>query len=99
MSVRRVYSKEFKRKILDEVASGKSVAEVARQYDLNKSSVYEWNAQVAGEAEQVLVSQRYLDELQLKIFTLHRLVRQLSAENDVLKKSWVLRQQQLSESK
>jgi transposase-like protein len=98
MLARRVFSKEFKKKVLDEVASGKSIAEVSHQYGLNKSSVYEWNAEVSREFERVLVAQKYLDELQLKIFRLNRLVTHLSAENNALRKSWGFRQQR-SENK
>lgn len=83
---RRRFRDEFKDKVLREVSSGKSIAEVTRQHGLSKNSVYEWQAAAAAQTSTVPVPQRELADLHDKIAELERLVGRLSLENDILKK-------------
>ena len=83
---RRKFTDEFKSKILREVDSGKSIAEVTRQYGLSKNSIYDWRNSAAGEAAMVSVPQHELTDLQNKVAELERLVGHLTLENDILKK-------------
>jgi transposase-like protein len=83
---RRVFTDEFKAKVLSEVASGRSMAEVIRQYGLSKNAIYDWRNQAAFDTETVSVSRRALTELNSKVSALERLVGRLSVENDFLKK-------------
>jgi transposase len=83
---RRVFTDEFKVKVLGEVASGRPMAEVIRQYGLSKNAIYDWRNQAAFDTESVCVSRSELTELNSKIAALERLVGRLSVENDFLKK-------------
>jgi transposase len=83
---RRVFSDEFKAKVLAEVSSGRSMAEVIRQYGLSKNAIYDWRNQAASASDSVSVSRGELTELNSKIAVLERLVGRLSVENDFLKK-------------
>jgi transposase-like protein len=42
---RRGYPPEFRRKVLDLLASGRSVADVARDLEISKESIYAWRRQ------------------------------------------------------
>jgi transposase-like protein len=83
---RRIFSDEFKAKVLAEVSSGKSMAEVTRQYSLAKNAVYDWRNQAAAGSDSVTLPKRELSALESKIASLERLVGRLSVENDFLKK-------------
>ena len=83
---RRVFTDEFKARILSEVASGRSMADVIRQYGLSKNAIYDWRNQSAFGTQSVSVSRSELTELNSKITALERLVGRLSVENDFLKK-------------
>lgn len=83
---RRKFTDAFKSKVLREVDSGKSIAEVTRQYGLSKNSIYNWRSSAAAEAAMVSVPQHALTDLQNKVAHLERLVGHLTLENDILKK-------------
>jgi transposase len=83
---RRVFTDEFKAKVLAEVASGRSMAEVIRQYGLSKNAIYDWRNQSAYDKETISVSRSELSKLNSKVADLERLVGRLSIENDFLKK-------------
>jgi transposase-like protein len=59
----RKFTDAFKAKVLSEVASGRSVAEVTRQYNLGKNAIYEWQSSVAARDAVVCVPQSELTEL------------------------------------
>jgi transposase len=83
---RRQFCEEFKSKVLQDVSSGKSVAEVTRKYNLSKNSIYEWKNAADARGATVSLPQSELSALQAKVADLERLVGRLSVENDVLKK-------------
>jgi transposase-like protein len=83
---RRQFTEEFKLRVLSEVASGKSIAEVTRSFNLSKNSVREWQDQAARATEMVMVNQQQLTAMKTTIADLERLVGRLAAENDILKK-------------
>lgn len=84
---RRRFSREFKLQVLRELESGKSVAEVCREYDLTRFLVARWkreNVENPGGAFQGKGKFR-VDENRTR--ELERLVGQLYAENDFLKRA------------
>lgn len=83
---RRKFSDEFKAKVLGEVRSGKSIAEVTRQYHLSKNAIYDWQTAAATQSATIEISQSELSALQAKVADLERLVGRLTLENDILKK-------------
>jgi transposase len=85
-SKRRIFDASFKRRVLDEVAGGRSVAEVTRAYGLSKNAVCEWRNELGRGGEIVEVTRREVEEQQKRIADLERLVGRLSVENDILKK-------------
>ena len=95
---RRQFSDEFKRQVLDEVASGKSIAATIRQHRLSKNSVYEWQAAEAAKIATVSVPQSELSGLQDRVAMLERMVGQLTVENDILKKVDRLQKQRESQT-
>jgi transposase len=96
---RRVYDDAFKRQCLAEVACGKSMAEVTRQYGLSKNSLYEWRVQVGPDSEPAGITSRELSALESQVKELERMVGRLSLENDLLKKYHELMSQEDKGSK
>ena len=77
------YSEEFKRQIIDFYLSGKSVSELAEEYDLVKQTVYKWKMIYAPSIEanenQTISMKEYKD--------LQKKMRVLGMENEILKKA------------
>ncbi len=76
------YSEEFKRQIIDFYLSGKSVLELAEEYDLVKQTVYKWKKLYAPSIEvneNQTISMKEDKDLQKKM-------RVLGMENEILKK-------------
>lgn len=96
---RRKFNDEFKAKVLSEVRSGKSIAEVTRQYHLSKNAIYDWQAADATRAATIEISQSELSALQAKVADLERLVGRLALENDILKKLEECQERQENENK
>lgn len=95
---RRVYSEEFKAKVLREVASGKTIAEVTRAFSLSKNVVYDWRNKAASGADSIVVSRRDFTDMELKLAEYERLVGRMSIELEVLKKLKRLKELQGSEN-
>jgi len=72
--------------VLDEVAGGRSIAEVTRAYGLSKNAVYDWRIEFGRGGEVVEVTRREVEDQQKRIADLERMVGRLSVENDILKK-------------
>ena len=85
-SKRRTYTREFKLKVLGEIAAGKSQAQAAREYQLSETAIYKWRQQFNRYKEQAFAGQgkAYTDEARLN--ELERMVGRLAMENDFLKK-------------
>lgn len=83
---RRQFTEEFKLNVLNEVRSGKSIAEVTRLYQLNKNSVREWQQQAARTSDMVAISRGELVAMKTKLAEQSRKIGDLVLENEVLKK-------------
>jgi transposase-like protein len=83
---RRNYSREFKLKVLREIAAGKSQAQAAREYQLSETAIYKWRQQFNKYKEQAFAGRgkAYTDEA--RVHELERMVGRLALENDFLKK-------------
>ncbi len=92
MGKRPTYPPEFRRKILDLVRSGRSVNAVAREFEVARQSIMNWQKQ------DDLDSGRRTDGLttdeNAELTKLRRKVRELEMERDILKKAaaWFARE-------
>lgn len=84
---RRQFTKEFKLQVVHEVLAGKSLAQAAREHELQPSTIIEWRRNHEKYAELAFQGngRSYTDEA--KIAELERKVGQLTMENDLLKKA------------
>lgn len=94
---RRVYSEEFKAKVLREVACGRSIAEVTRAFSLSKNVVYDWHNRAQTAVETVTVSRRDFTEMEIKLAEYERVIGRMNVELEVLKKLKLLRDQKRNE--
>ncbi len=83
----RVFSREFKLHVLKEVASGKSQAAVARQYQILPKLICRWQAEYETDPETAFVGKGHPRSEQATQAALARENRQLREENALLKKA------------
>lgn len=83
------YSEDQIIRILGEIETGKSVAEMCRKYNVSESAVYRWRQKYRGMARSEL---RRLKELEQENARLKKIVAQqaldIDALKDVLGKEW-----------
>jgi transposase len=90
--VRKRYSEEFKRQVVELVRVGKPVAEVAEEFGIGTSMLYRWvgkdpqSEQVGSEGQRAGGEEPAADELR----RLRREIGHLKMENDILKKAAVI---------
>lgn len=88
---RRGYPPEFRRKVLDLLEEGRSVAQVAHDLDISEQSIYTWRRQdridkglVAGltskEKSELAAANRRIAELETELKTARRAVELLREE-------------------
>ena len=84
---RRGYPPEFRRKVLDLVESGRSVADVARDLDISQESIYTWRRQdridrglvpglTSAEKAELTAAKRRIAELETEL-AVHRRATEL----------------------
>lgn len=83
----RVFSREFKLHVLKEVASGKSQAAVARQYQILPKLISRWVAEYAGDPEGAFPGAGHRKPEQASQAALARENARLREENALLKKA------------
>jgi transposase len=85
-SKRRIFTREFKLKVIREVEAGKSQAQAAREYQLSDTAIYKWRQQLSKYNDRAFAGQgnAYTDEA--RVNELERMVGRLTMENDFLKK-------------
>lgn len=89
---RRRFNAEEKRRMLDEAAApGSSMSEVARRYGVSPSLLFRWRrmmdeGSLAGlDADESLVPQSGVKQLQAQVRELERLLGRKTLENEVLR--------------
>ena len=88
---RRKYTREFKVKVVQAYESGKSVAELTREYDIHANLVYKWTQEYrnnptgsfrgSGSASEASTTQ------ESRISELEQMIGRLTMEVDFLKKA------------
>ena len=84
---RRVFSKEFKLHVLREVQSGKTAAEVARQYQVHPNLLVKWRNQYETYAGEAFGGSGKARSDTARMAAQKRKIAQLLAENELLKKA------------
>lgn len=79
------YTEDFKRKIIELRKSGKSAAEIAREYQLAKSTVSKWVTDFRSTGSFMARDNRSEEENEL--IKLRKENKQLLMENDILKQA------------
>lgn len=88
MRNRRVFSAEFKARVVLEVLSGaKTAAEVCREHQIKPQLFASWKAQFLENAPQIFGQGRTADESQSRISELERLLGQKTLELEIAKKA------------
>lgn len=96
---KKYYSREIKISALNGLKSGKSTAEVCREYQVNLNVLYRWKREYEKNPEQAFSGKGNLITDEAKIAQYERLVGQLYAENRLLKKALEKSERFLAEQK
>lgn len=84
---RRQYTKEFKISLLREFESGKNLAQLSRENNLHPSLISRWKREYQENPDSAFSGNGKTYKEAAKIAELERLVGQLYAENNFLKKA------------
>lgn len=84
---RRVFSREFKLQVLQELDAGKSLAEVGRQYQVQAGTIVGWRKQQERYQDQSFAGSGHAYTTEAKVAELERIIGQLTVENALLKKA------------
>lgn len=91
---RRVFSKEFKLQVINDVDGGMSIAEAARTHDVHPETVRLWRKTERKYGDRAFAGngRSYTDEA--KIAQLERALGQVTLENSLLKKALTVLKEQ-----
>lgn len=81
----KTYADEFKKQIVELFKNGKTVKEIESEYDVSRTSIYEWNKMLSRTGS--LRQKDNLSEKQIRIKELEKENKQLKMENDILKQA------------
>jgi len=84
---RRVFSKEFKEQVLLEIETGKSLAQAAREHEVNATLLAKWRSQRERYGERAFAGRGRAYTEEARVAALERKIGQLTMENDFLKKA------------
>lgn len=96
---RRVFTKEFKLEVLQELDSGKTTAQVCREHGLHATMLYRWKKEYEKNPGEAFSGHGNLWKEEAKLAEKDRLIGKLYAENEFLKKAIANLQQQRAEEK
>lgn len=88
---RKLYTAEFKEQILELIAAGKPVSEVAREFEMSSSMLYRWSAEIRGSqvGRAVELSEGERSEA-ADLRAAQRQLARLRMENEILKKAAII---------
>ena len=85
---RRVFSRDFKLRVLNEIEAGKSQAQVAREHQINHQILTRWYREYREQREKAFPGKAWaVPSEAARIAELERMVGRLTMENDLLKKA------------
>jgi len=83
---RRKFTEDFKTSVVNELESGKSTAEVSRENNVHPSMLARWKKEHNDNPEGAFKGNGNICKLDAKIEKYERIIGQLYAENEFLKK-------------
>jgi len=83
---RRIFTREFKLKVIREVEAGKSQAQVAREYQVTDNTISKWRREHRRYKDRAFAGHGNAFTDDARINELERMVGRLTMENDFLKK-------------
>jgi transposase len=84
---RRQFTREFKFQVVREVEAGKSLAQVAREYQVHPTVIRRWQQEHQRHAERAFAGHGHSYKEEARIAELERMIGQLTMENALLKKA------------
>ena len=99
MKRRRQYTRDFKIGVVREVESGKPLAQVSRKNGISPSLVVKWRKQYFDDPENAFMGNGKTYKENARIAELERMVGQLYAENEFLKKALTVLESQRREER
>jgi transposase len=87
MESRRRFTRDFKLKVLSELDSGKTVAEVSRACEVHPNAIARWRREYRRNPKEAFAGQGNTWKLEARLAERERLIGQLYAENNFLKKA------------
>ena len=83
---RRNFSRDFKLQVIREIEAGKSVAQVAREYQITENAIGKWRRQYRKYQDGAFAGNGKAYTNEARTQELERMVGRLTMENDFLKK-------------
>ena len=96
---RRVYSREFKLKVLREREGGKQTAQICREYEIAPSNIHRWKKEFGEDPKHAFSGSGNIYKENARIAELERLLGQSHAENAFLKKTLAILERKLQEER
>lgn len=88
---RRKYDASFKQEVIQMIAGGRPVPEIARSLGVGENIIYRWRLQALGTQESAQPASPTAAAAQVSLaehLELQRRLRELEMERDILKKPW-----------
>ncbi len=93
MGSKKNYTSEFKAKVaIEAIKSQKGIAEICSEYNIPATNLYEWRDKALGNLHQIFIpeteyqkKQRLAEE---EIGKLHKIIGEITIENNFLKKNY-----------
>ena len=87
MKKRRTFTRDFKISVIREIENGKNVAQVCRENAIHPSMLCKWKREYKENPQMAFGGNGNISKLNAKVTERERLIGQLYAENDFLKKA------------
>jgi transposase len=96
---RRRYDRDFKISVIAELEGGKTSAQIAREHDIHPGLPSRWRDELAENPEKAFSGNGKRYKYEARIAELERLLGQLHAENELLKKAFAMTQKKVREER
>ena len=98
MGFRRTFTREFKRKVVEQLRV-RSAAEICREYEIGLSLLSRWKREFEENPSEAFKGNGHMWKWEAKLAEKYRLIGKLYAENELLKKSIAFMEQLEAEEK